>query len=156
MLLGLQGAVSWSWLSCLNLVVLEQYSGEAATKVGSVSLQAEWRASGHQQQKPWWQSPSRAPWGSLAVLARAPENVIQREVQLAAAQGAEDCLTSSSTPPQGLSPPAHPAQESALLRCGATEVRPHLPHLRPVGPKRQLSLTVGSKNPETNQHEIIS
>lgn len=63
----------------------QQYSGEAATKVGSVSLQAEWRAL---------RAPAEAlvavpqgPWGSLAALARAPENVIQREVRRSCCTG---------------------------------------------------------------------
>lgn len=48
----------------------EQYSGEAATEVGSLSLQAPAEAL---------VAAPRAPWVSLAALVRALENVIQRE-----------------------------------------------------------------------------
>lgn len=63
----------------------EQYSGEAATEVGSLSLQAEWRAL---------RAPAEAlvavpqgPWGSLVALVRALENAIRRKVRRSCCTG---------------------------------------------------------------------
>lgn len=75
----------------------EQFSGEAATEVGSLSLQAEWRALS---------APAEAlvavPQGPLGLISGADEGTgkchPEGSTEGGAAQGAEDCLSSSSTP----------------------------------------------------------
>ena len=88
----------------------EQYSGEAAAEVGSLSLQAPAEALA---------AAPRAPWVSLAALVRALENVIQRE-------GLKEVLhrglrTAFHPPPHRLpvpEPSYPPARESAPQMWG--------------------------------------